>query len=122
MRLFSLALIVWFMTGCNMEPRNHTAEIVRLKDTLFQVLPHVQRVSIEVNNDFGEELIVTLGSKELYNADEVKRKEVAKEVSTLSKAIFSAKLPGQGKVLFVAEESTIINAPGSEKSEPMLLK
>lgn len=110
------------MTGCNMEPRNHTAEIVRLKDTLFQVLPHVQRVSIEVNNDFGEELIVTLGSKELYNADEVKRKEVAKEVSTLSKAIFSAKLPGQGKVLFVAEESTIINAPGSEKSEPMLLK
>ncbi|MBS1782092.1 MAG: hypothetical protein JSS78_03410 [Bacteroidetes bacterium] len=122
MRLFSLVFMVLFMTGCSMEPRNHTAEIDRLKDTIFQVIPHVQRVSIEVNNDFGEELIVTIGSKELYNADEVKRKEVATEISAVSKAIFSAKLPDQGKVHFVAEESTLINAPGAEKTESLLLK
>lgn len=96
------------LLSCNLEQKSYTAEIARMEDTLFKAFPTVNRVSIEVKNDLGTEINITLGDAELYNADDAARQKVVDETGNIIAHVFGPdKTPGKGKVIFVEEENTI---------------
>jgi len=107
--------------GCGPEERNHTAEIKRMEDTIFKSFPTVNRASIEVKDDFGTTINVTLGDETLYNASGQERARVAQRLSDITGYIFSAEKLSAGKVIFVKEETTIDVAPGTEKTVEMTI-
>lgn len=107
-------------TGCNMEPASYKEEISKMEDTLWKAFPSVNRLSIEVKNDFGAEIEVTMGDAELYNATEERRKDVTQKTALITKHIFAAdKKPGKGRVIFVKEETTIDTDKDSWKTYEM---
>lgn len=91
-----------------MEPKNHTTQIQQMEDTLFKSFPTVNRVSIEVRNDFAKEVNVTLGDMELHGAPEEKRIEVVEKTTALVRHIFSGDNVERGNVIFVKEENTLV--------------
>lgn len=104
-----------------MDTPNHTAEISRMEDTLFKAFPTVNRVGIEVKGDFGTEIILTLGDKELFNASEGEREQVALKASVITKHVFGEKIPGKGSIIFVQEENSI-NPEAEKKVYSMALE
>jgi len=108
--------------GCDMTPRNYTVEIAKMEDTVFKAFPTVNRVSIEVKGDFGTEIIMTLGDRELYNADEGERQRVTNEAAALTDHIFGEKTPDKGTVVFVEDEQSIVVDEATKKTYPMPLK
>ncbi len=124
MKRFPLLVILLSSIGlysCNMEPKNHTAEISKMEDTLFKAFPSVNRVSIEVKDDFGTEVHITLGDATLYNANEDQRLAVTKEAAAITSYVFAGDAPKKGSVIFVQEENTIHTDKGSEKTYEMPL-
>lgn len=105
-----------------MTPRNYTAEIAKMEDTVFKAFPTVNRVSIEVKGDFGTEIIITLGDRELYNADETERQRVTNDAAALTDQIFAEKTPDKGTVVFVEDEQSIVVDKATKKTYPMPLK
>ena len=93
--------------SCNLEPKNHTAEIQKMEDTLFKSFPTVNRVSIEVKDDFGTEVNITLGDAELYKAPETERQKVVQEATLITRHVFEKSNPVKGNLIFVQEENTI---------------
>lgn len=117
--IFSLLLF----TACNLTPTTYKTEIAQLEDSLFKAFPSVNRVSIEVKNDFGSELIITLGDAELYHATENKRTEITNRAKDIALHIFGAdKKPNKGEVVFVQEENTIDVAEDTKKIYDMPIK
>jgi len=107
--------------GCNLEPKSHTAQVQKMEDTIFKSFPTVNRASIEVKDDFGTEVNVTLGDVTLYNAPEQERAKVTAQISEITRYVFSAERLKSGKVIFVKEETTTTVAPGTEKTLEMSL-
>lgn len=118
--LFTLALFP-LIFSCNLEPKSYTEEISKMEDTLFKAFPTVNRVSIEVKDDFGTEVNITLGDAELYTASDSKKKEVANKAALITQYIFSKEKPEKGSVIFVKEENTIKVDENSKKIYPMSL-
>jgi hypothetical protein len=117
--LFIFLLII--SSGCNLEEKNHTTQIKQMEDSVFKAFPTVNRVSIEVKDDFGTEINVTLGDMELYSASEEERKKVTDKASDMAAHIFADDKPGKGSVIFVKEENTIDVKEESKKIYPMTL-
>lgn len=107
--------------ACDMEPKTYTEEISRMEDTLFKSFPTVNRVSVEARSDFGLEVNITLGDVTLYNSPEEKKKETAQKAALITEHIFSGSKPKKGKVIFVAEENTLVVDEDSQIIVPMLL-
>lgn len=103
---FSLGMSA-FISSCDLEPKNHTAQIQKMEDTLFQTFPSVNRVSIEVRNDFGKEILITLGDAELYTASEEARQKVVNQATEITRHVFAEDKLEKGKVIFVKEENTL---------------
>lgn len=101
-------LLAAALYGCEMEPKNHTTQIQQMEDTLFKSFPTVNRVGIEVRNDFSKEVNVTLGDMELHTAPEEKRLEVVEKTTALVRHIFSGDNIEPGNVIFVKEENTLV--------------
>jgi hypothetical protein len=118
--LFTLALFP-LIFSCNLEPKSYTEEISKMEDTLFKAFPTVNRVSIEVKDDFGTEVNITLGDAELYTASDSKKKEVANKAALITQYIFSKEKPEKGSVIFVKEENTIKVDENTKKIYPMSL-
>jgi hypothetical protein len=110
-----------FIFSCNLEERNHTPQIKQMEDSLFKTFPSVNRVSIEVKDDFGTEVNITLGDAELYSASEDERMKVVSKASKLTENIFAEDKPGKGSVIFVKEENTIDVKEETKKIYPMAL-
>jgi hypothetical protein len=98
-----------------MEPHSYQTEITKMEDTLFKSFPSVKRVSVEVKTDYGTEINITLGDKNLFNSNESSRQSVANKAKAIVMHVFQKELPEKGKVLFVEEENTINVKNGSEK-------
>ena len=110
-------------TNCNLEQKTYKEEIARMEDTLFKAFPTINRVSIEVKNDFGTELNITFGDAQLYTASDAERQQAAEGVSAIAKSIFTPEdLPARGTLIFVKEENTIQVEEGSEITLPLSLK
>jgi hypothetical protein len=107
--------------SCNLEPKSHTEEIRKMEDTLFKAFPTVSRVSIEVKNDFGTAINITLGDAQLYSASEQQRQAVTEKAAAITMYIFSEEKPEKGTVIFVKEENTIKVDENSKKIYPMTL-
>jgi hypothetical protein len=92
-------------TSCGLEPKDNTANNQKMEDTLFKVLPTVNRLTVEVKDN--KEVVVTLGDAELYNDSDDKRKQVTEQVAAITKSIY---MPDndlkEGSVVFVKEETT----------------
>jgi hypothetical protein len=121
--LYTGILFSVLLANCNLEQKSYTAEIAQLEDTLFKAFPSVNRVSIEVKNDFGTEINVTLGDATLYTASDAERNKVAGETGNIIAHIFKPDdLPGKGTVIFVKEENTIQVDEASKVSVDMGLE
>jgi len=107
--------------SCNLEPKSHTEETRKMEDTLFKAFPTVNRVSIEVKNDFGTAINITLGDAQLYSASEQQRQAVTEKAAAITMYIFSEEKPEKGTVIFVKEENTIKVDENSKKIYPMTL-
>jgi hypothetical protein len=92
-----------------------------MEDTLFKAFPTVNRVSIEVKNDFGTIVNITLGDAQLYSASEQKRQEVTEKATAITRYIFSKEKLEKGNVIFVKEENTIKVDENAKKVYPMPL-
>lgn len=120
-KLIIAGLIALVFAGCAGEPKDHKAEIARMEDTLFKAFPTVNRVSVEVKDDMGTEVHITLGDVSLYNAAEEERKTAVLKASAITSHIFSKDKPGKGSVVFVKEENTIVSDESSKKTYEMSL-
>ncbi|RYZ48636.1 MAG: hypothetical protein EOP49_18205 [Sphingobacteriales bacterium] len=97
-----------FLYSCEGKEQQYTEEIRLMEDTLFKSFPTVNRVSIEVKQDFGSELRITLGDEQLYNGPETGRTDVVSRTADITKHVFTSdKMPEKGKLIFVKEENTI---------------
>lgn len=117
---FFLGVVICF-ASCDADFSDHQQEIHQMEDSVFANFPTVNRVTIKVSSDFSKEIFVTLGDKELYNANEAERSNVVKRTAEITKSIFKDRTPKKGEVVFVEEENTIHTASGAEKKYPMSL-
>jgi len=108
-------------SSCDLDPKNHTEQIQKMEDTLFKSFPTVNRVSVEVRNDFGKEVNVTLGDMELYAASEQERLKVVDQTTEIIRHIFAVDNIEKGKVIFVKEENTITVDESTMKKYEMKL-
>lgn len=118
--LLALGAIVLSATGCK-DVESNEPYIHQMEDSLYKVLPTVNRVSIEVKEN--TDVLITLGDTELYNATEEKRKEVTAQVAKMSIHFFDKNnYLDKGTVTFVQEETTMDVKPGTEKVYDMNLE
>ncbi|HRO43897.1 MAG TPA: hypothetical protein PL009_13755 [Flavipsychrobacter sp.] len=119
--LLLTALAFSCFASCDLDPKNHTAQIQEMEDTLFKSFPTVNRVSVEVRNDFGKEINITLGDAELYTASENERQKVVDQTTQITGHIFAEDKIETGKVIFVKEENTITIDEATMKQYEMTL-
>lgn len=105
--LFSAAFAITFfsLTSCE-EEKSNAQNIQRMSDTIGKLYPTVNRISVEVRER--EDVIITLGDADLFNAPEEKKKEVSRELGELSNYFFAKDnhLEG-GKVIFTRDERNL---------------
>ena len=82
------------------------ANIHAMEDTLFKSYPTVNRLTVEIK-DF-EDVIVTLGDKEMYNASDEKRAQVAEEIGRIAVHLFEENnYLKKGVVIYTDNEATL---------------
>lgn len=119
---FSLVILSLNMLSCNLEEKNYSQEISTMKDTLFKAFPTVNRVNVEVKQDFGTEINITLGDVTLYNETTIQQQEAADKIGTIVESVFNNKnLPDKGTLIIVKEETTIDTDASKNKTYDMHL-
>ncbi len=103
--ILAIATAAATFSACKEEVSN-AANIQRMNDTIFTLYPTVNRVSVEVRER--EDVIITLGDAELFNAGDAKQQEVSNELGKLSVFFFGKdnQLHG-GKVIFAKDETNL---------------
>lgn len=100
-------MIVFFSCDTN---AGNMEYIGQMKDSIFAVYPKINSVLINVKDD--KQLIITLGSQSLFNADEQTRQRVANEMGAMALRIFGeGNRLALGKISVTADES-------NQKPEP----
>lgn len=104
-----VAIILALTASCSNDPGNMKTMAI-LKDSIWAAYPSVGPVLINVEND--NNLVVTLGSQELYAQDAVKRQAVANDIGAMALRIFgtNSKLE-HGKILVTQNEANQDPAP-----------
>jgi hypothetical protein len=122
-----IALIVYVVglggtLGCKEGAKQDHSEIIsRMEDSVFKSLPTVNRVSIEITDDFGKEVVITLGDKTFYNGTDEERLKATEQAGMITLYNFrNEEQPHKGKVIFVEAENTI-NDGGKGKEYDMHL-
>jgi hypothetical protein len=107
-KLINSALALIFFTccfGCK-ETGPNDANLRKMQDTLFKLYPTVNRVSVEVKEN--QDVEITLGDAQLYNAPEAERQKITDEIAALTVKVFEKdNFLEKGTVIFVKEENTI---------------
>ena len=96
------ATVVALAVSCSNNAGNMT-KMAEMKDSIFAAYPTVAAVTINIEND--NELVIALGSQDLYTQDEVKRQAVANEMGAMAIRLFGKdnKLE-HGKILVTQNE------------------
>lgn len=102
---------LFFAASCSNNAGNMT-KMAEMKDSIFAAYPTVAAVTINVEND--NELVIALGSQDLYVQDEVKRQSVADEMGAMAIRLFGKdnKLE-HGKILVTQNEANQDPAPAN---------
>lgn len=88
------------------DPQSNMGNIHKMEDTLFKMYPTVNRLTVEVK-DFSD-VVVTLGDKELYNASDEKRQQIAEEIGKLSVHFFEENnYLEKGEVIYTDNETSL---------------
>lgn len=100
-------MIVFFSCDTNAGNMEYMGQ---MKDSIFAAYPKINSVLINVKDD--KQLIITLGSQSLFNADEQTRQRVANEMGAMALRIFGEDSRLElGKIYVTADES-------NQKPEP----
>jgi hypothetical protein len=120
-KLLYIALWLPVIASCNMkDPESNMGNIHVMEDTLFKTYPTVNRLTVEVK-EFSE-VVVTLGDKELFNAPDEKRQQVAEEIGKISVHLFEENnYLEKGKVIYTDNETTL-DASHNKESDMHLEK
>ncbi len=104
-----VAAIIALTASCSNDPGNMKTMAI-MKDSIFAAYPSVAAVLINVEND--NNLVLTIGSQDLYAQDEVKRLAVANEMGAMALRLFGKdnKLE-HGKILVTSNEANQEPAP-----------
>lgn len=101
-RVFGAVLALFFFSACSTESGN-MAHMNQMKDSVFARYANIASVTINVEND--NDLLVAVGSEDLYLADEATRQRVANEMTAMAMRIFGEKNKlEQGKLLVTKNE------------------
>lgn len=118
--LITLTLATGLVIGCK-DVESNDPYIRQMEDSLFKAFPTVNRVSIEVKEY--QDVLVTLGDAELYSDTEDKRKAVVDQIGRMTIHFFDKNnYLDEGRVTFVAEETTMNVPEGAQKVYDMKLK
>lgn len=106
-----VAAMLAFTASCSNDPGNMKTMAI-MKDSIFAAYPTVAGVLIHVEND--NDLVITLGSQDLYAQDDVKRQAVANEMGAMALRIFGKdnKLE-HGKILVTQNEANQEPSPAN---------
>jgi hypothetical protein len=98
-----VAAMLALTASCSNDPGNMKTMSI-MKDSIFAAYPSVAAVLINVEND--NNLVLTIGSQDLYAQDEVKRLAVANEMGAMALRLFGKdnKLE-HGKILVTSNEA-----------------
>jgi hypothetical protein len=102
-RTIIAALITIFtMNSCSSGTGN-MAQMNQLKDSIFAAYPTVAAVTVNVQND--NNLLIAVGSEDLYRADAAQRQLIADEMASMALRIFGDKSKLEhGKMLVTRNE------------------
>lgn len=97
------AAILFAVSSCNTNAGNMT-QMGQLKDTIFAHYPTIAAVLVNVEDD--NTLVLAIGSQDLYNADDLRRQNVANDIGGMAMRIFGKdnKLE-HGTILVTANEA-----------------
>jgi hypothetical protein len=118
----SIMTFVMFLlvTSCgNSEGNMQTMN--QMKDSIFAAYPTIAAVTINVQND--NNLVIAVGSEELYAADDMKRQQVADEMTAMAIRLFGkdSKLE-HGKMMVTKNEMNQEPEPADALVSPMTFK
>ncbi|MFA6149817.1 MAG: hypothetical protein WC716_00765 [Chitinophagaceae bacterium] len=110
LKLSVVAALLFSVSCRNSEGNMQT--MTQMKDSIWAAYPTIAGVLIHVEND--NNLVITLGSQDLYAQDEVKRQAVANEIGAMALRIFGKdnKLE-HGKILVTQNEANQDPAPAN---------
>lgn len=86
--LFKIILSVLFVTlivSCTTSEGNMKV-MAQMKDSIFATNPRIASIIINVQNN--DNLVIALGSEDLYGADELKRQQVANNIAAMALRLF----------------------------------
>lgn len=113
----SVAAAILFTLSCgNSEGNMQTMN--QMKDSIFAVYPSIAAVTINVQND--NNLVIAVGSQDLYAADDASRQKVADEMTAMATRLFGkdCKLK-HGKMLVTKNELNQEAEPADALVSPM---
>lgn len=84
MSIMTLATVLFVASCGNGEGNMRTMN--QMKDSIFAAYPAIAAVTINVQND--NNLVIAVGSEELYAADDIKRQQVADEMTAMATRLF----------------------------------
>jgi hypothetical protein len=123
LNVIKISLLACFSTlllmSCEEQDISNTKYLRSMEDTIFKTYPSVNRVSVEVKEN--EELIVTLGDQELYNAPADQQQKTASEIGNIAIHVFGRNRLEKGDVVFVANETSIEVKENEKKTYNMHL-
>lgn len=91
-----------------------------MKDSIFKAIPEARYTRIEVREH--QDVSVTIGSKNLFNGDEERRKEVVNQLTEMTIHYFEENnYLDDGVVLFVPNETTVPTDSDPKKEYDMHL-
>lgn len=107
----SVAAALLFSVSCG-NGEGNMKTMAQLKDSIWAAYPTVAAVLVNVEND--NNLVITLGSQDLYAQDEVKRQAVADNIGAMAIRLFGKdnKLE-HGKILVTQNEANQEAAPAN---------
>ncbi len=107
----SVAAALLFSVSCG-NGEGNMKTMAQLKDSIWAAYPTVAAVLVNVEND--NNLVITLGSQDLYAQDELKRQAVADNIGAMAIRLFGKdnKLE-HGKILVTQNEANQEAAPAN---------
>lgn len=97
-----VAAMLALTTSCSNNAGNMKTMAI-MKDSIFAAYPTVAAVVVNVQND--NNLVIAIGSQDLYSADDVKRQQVANDMAAMALRLFGKENKLEhGKILVTNNE------------------
>lgn len=115
-----IVVVLALMASCGNNEGN-MVKMNQMKDSIFAAYPTIAAVTINVQN--GNNLVIALGSEDLYKAGDAERQKVADEMSEMAGRIFGKENKLEhGKIMVTKNEMNQEAEPADALVNTMNLK